>query len=44
LIAGEQNPDKLALASKRLAASRETLAEALHGHVTSHHRFLLRSG
>jgi transposase len=45
LIAGEQNPDKLAaLASERLAASRETLAEALHGHVTSHHRFLLRSG
>jgi transposase len=43
MIAGEQNPDKLAaLADKRLAASRETLAEALHGRVTRHHRFLLQ--
>src|SRR5215467_899558 len=43
VIAGEQNPDKLAaLASERLAASRDTLAEALHGRVTRHHRFLLK--
>jgi transposase len=43
MIAGEQNPDKLAaLAGERLAASRETLAEALHGRVTRHHRFLLQ--
>src|SRR5215831_13206055 len=43
MIAGEQNPDKLAaLADERLAASRETLAEALRGRVTRHHRFLLK--
>ena len=43
IIAGEPNPDKLAaLASERLAGSRETLAEALHGRVTRHHRFLLK--
>ena len=43
MIAGEQNPDKLAaLADERLAASRATLAEALHGRVTRHHRFLLK--
>ena len=43
IIAGEQNPDKLAaLASERLSASRETLAEALRGHVTRHHRFLFK--
>jgi len=43
MIAGEQNPDQLAaLADERLAASQETLAEALHGRVTRHHRFLLQ--
>jgi hypothetical protein len=43
MIAAEQNPDKLAaLADERLAASRETLAEALHRRVTRHHRFLLK--
>jgi transposase len=43
MIAGEQNPAKLAaLASEQLAASREILAEALHGRVTRHHRFLLK--
>jgi transposase len=43
MIAGEQDPHKLAaLGSERLAASPETLAEALHGRVTAHHRFLLR--
>jgi transposase len=43
MIAGEQDPDKLAaLASEQLSASRDTLAEALHGRVTGHHRFLLK--
>ena len=43
MIAGEQDPDKLAaLASERLSASRDSLAEALHGGVTRHHRFLLK--
>jgi transposase len=43
MIGGEQNPHKLAaLADERLAASQETLAEALHGRVTQHHRFLLQ--
>ena len=43
MIAGEENPDQLAaLANERLSASRETLAEALHGRVTRHHRFLLK--
>ena len=42
IIAGEQDPQKLAsLGSGRLAASRATLAQALHGKVTAHHRFLL---
>jgi transposase len=42
LIAGESDANKLAaLGSDRLAASHATLAEALHGKVTSHHRFLL---
>ena len=43
LIAGETNPVKLAsLASRRVKASPEELREALRGHVTKHHRFLLR--
>jgi transposase len=43
LIAGETDPHKLAaLGHPRLSASRETLAEALLGKVTPHHRFLLR--
>jgi len=43
IIAGEDNPHKLAaLGDPRLAASRQTLAEALHGKITRHHRFLLR--
>jgi transposase len=42
LVAGEADPNRLAeLGSKRLAASRATLAEALQGRVTAHHRFLL---
>ena len=43
LIAGETDPAKLAgLADRRIKASPETLREALRGHVTKHHRFLLR--
>jgi transposase len=42
LIAGQTDAKQLAaLGSGRLAASRETLAAALHGKVTAHHRFLL---
>jgi transposase len=41
LIAGESDADKLAaLGSERLAAAREVLAQALHGKITPHHRFL----
>lgn len=43
LVAGETNPEKLALlAHRRIKASPETLREALRGRVTKHHRFLLR--
>src|SRR5215813_2776644 len=43
IIAGEENPDKLAaLGNEQLKASRQTLAEALYGRVTRHHRFLLK--
>ncbi len=46
LVAGETRPEQLvALANQasggRLKAGRETLIEALRGHVTAHHRFLL---
>ena len=43
LIAGETDPVKLArLADRRGKASPEEFREALRGHVTKHHRFLLR--
>lgn len=43
LIAGETDVDALAaLASPRVKATRAELREALRGHVTAHHRFLLR--
>lgn len=43
LIRGQTDPARLAaLGSERLAASREQLAEALQGRVTTHHRFLLK--
>jgi transposase len=43
IIAGQTDARTLAaLGSERLAASRETLAGALHGKVTAHHRFLLK--
>jgi transposase len=42
LIAGEQTPQEMAeLAQSRMAGKKELLKEALHGHVTDHHRFLL---
>jgi transposase len=44
LIQGETDPEKLvALAKKRLKASRETLLLAAQGRVTKHHCFLLRT-
>ena len=43
MITGENDPAKLArLARGRIKASPETLAEALRGRVSRHHRFLLR--
>lgn len=43
LITGERDPDALAaLGSGRLKCSRHELVEALRGHVTAHHVFLLR--
>lgn len=43
LIGGETDPQTLAsLGHKQLKCSREQLAEALHGTVTDHHRFLLQ--
>jgi transposase len=42
LIAGNQTPEQMAeLAKSRLCAKKQLLKEALHGHVTDHHRFLL---
>src|SRR5919106_1489445 len=42
LIAGERDPKRLAeLARRRLRAKRDALTEALTGHFTDHHAFLL---
>ncbi|MGE0769819.1 MAG: IS110 family transposase [Hyphomicrobiaceae bacterium] len=42
IVAGETDPAKLAeLGGPRLAASRSDLADALHGRVREHHRFLI---
>jgi len=42
IIAGETDPAKLAeFGGPRLAASRSDLADALHGRVREHHRFLI---
>jgi transposase len=42
IVAGETDPAKLAgLGGSRLAASRCDLADALHGRVREHHRFLI---
>ena len=42
MVAGESDPAALAaLAHKRIKASQEELYEALHGHLSEHHRFLL---
>jgi len=44
LIAGERDPQKLAkMAVGRLKEKRAALADALDGHFTDHHAFLLRS-
>jgi len=43
LIAGEENPEKLAeMAKRRLRGKIPELRLALQGHVTDHHRFMLR--
>jgi transposase len=42
VIAGESDPRKLARLAQGLKASEEALAEALRGHVTDHHRFMLK--
>jgi transposase len=43
MIEGVRNPRKLAdLADRRLKASPKDLYDALHGRLTTHHRFLLR--
>src|SRR5215813_10169391 len=43
IIAGQTDAHQLAaLGSEQLSASRETLAQALHGKVMAHHRFLLK--
>jgi transposase len=43
LISGERDAVKIAgLASRRIKADRAQLAEAVHGRVTRHHRFLLK--
>jgi transposase len=42
IVAGETNPMKLAeLGGPRLAATKSELADALHGRVRAHHRFLI---
>lgn len=43
LIAGESNPEELAsLAKGRLKQKKASLTDSLQGHVTEHHRFMLR--
>src|SRR5712691_1937556 len=43
LVAGERSPERLAaLANERIKASRAELIAALHGRVTTHHRFMLK--
>jgi transposase len=43
IIRGEEDPERLAdLSQGRLKASRPAVIAALQGHVTPHHRFLLR--
>jgi transposase len=42
IVAGESDPGRLAdLGSRKLAASRAQLTEALHGRLREHHRFLI---
>lgn len=42
IVAGETDPAKLSeLGGPRLAATRAELADALHGRIRSHHRFLI---
>ncbi len=43
IVEGETNPEKLVALTQRLKAPRETLLLAAQGHITDHHRFLLRT-
>ena len=44
LLAGNQEPSQMAdLARGRMRSKKESLTEALEGHVTEHHRFMLRT-
>lgn len=44
IIRGDENPDTLAeLARRRLRGKIPQLRQALYGHITPHHRFMLRS-
>jgi hypothetical protein len=42
VIAGETDPRKLARLAQGVKASEDRLTEALRGHVTEHHRFMLK--
>ena len=44
LLDGQQDPSQMAeLARGRMRSKKDTLAAALEGHVTEHHRFMLRT-
>lgn len=42
IVAGETDPERLAALTRGLKASHGQLVDALHGRVTSHHRFMLQ--
>ena len=42
LIAGETDPERLVALTRGLHASHAQLVDALHGRVTTHHRFMLK--
>jgi transposase len=42
LIAGETDPERLVALTRGLKASHAQLVDALHGRVTTHHRFMLK--
>ena len=43
IVAGETDPERLAAQTKgRLKASHAQIVSALHGHITDHHRFMIK--